>query len=158
MQTMQIVWIVLIVLFIVVEAATVSLWSVWFFLGALVAFVVSLFAPENLPVQFALFLIVSIAAILALRPFAKRFMGSRRSPTNADANIGKVAQVVGEIQPEQFGRARLEGLEWTAKSDVLMPVGSWGRVTAIEGVKLVLVPCEKDAAPAPDENSNQAFE
>lgn len=144
MATMQIVWIGLIVVFIVVEAATTSLWSIWFVLGSLVAFIVSLFAPLNLPLQFALFLVVSVVAILALRPFARRFMGSRRVPTNADANIGKIGQVVTEVHPERFGRMKLEGLEWTAKSDCLMPVGSWGRVVAIEGVKLVVVPAETE--------------
>lgn len=147
METIQIIWIALIVVFIVVEAVTVSLWSVWFFLGALVAFIGSLFAPGNYILQFSLFLAVSVISLLALRPFAKRLMGNRRSPTNADANIGKLAQVVAGVEPNHFGRAKLEGLEWTAKSDSKMPAGSWGRVVAIEGVKLVLVPADPAEIP-----------
>ncbi len=142
MELVQIIWIVLIVLFIVVEMLTSTLVSVWFFLGALVAFLVSLFAPGALVIQFAVFLAVSIVALLALRPFARRFMRGRHTPTNADANVGKTAQVVAEVQPDRFGRVKLEGLEWTAKADVVLPVGSWCRVEGIEGVKLLVSPLD----------------
>lgn len=140
METIQIIWIILIIMFIFIEAVTISLWSVWFFLGALLAFLVSLFGPGNIVLQFAVFLIVSVVALLLLRPVAKRLVGNRRSPTNADANIGKVARVTEEVRPEKFGRVHLEGLDWTAKSDCVLPVGSYGRVMAIEGVKLVIEP------------------
>lgn len=146
METAQIVWLVAVVVFVVLEASTAALVSVWFCAGSLVALVVSLFWPQGIWLQVAAFLVVSIICLFALRPLAKRLVGKRQVPTNADANIGKVAQVVSEIQPGRFGRVKLEGLEWTAKSDVVLPVGSWCRVLAIEGVKLVVAPQDAPAA------------
>ena len=90
---------------------------------------------------------------LALRPLAKKGLIGRRVPTNADANIGKMAQVVTEIQPGRFGRVKLEGMEWAAKSDSVLPVGAWCRVEAIEGVKLVVSPAQPPSFSSPDSST-----
>lgn len=143
MQTTQIVWLVLMVIFVVAEAATATLVSVWFCAGSLAALLVSLAAPDAVVIQIGSFLVVSALMLLALRPMARRLIGTRREATNADASIGKMAQVVEEVQPGRFGRVKLEGLEWTAKSDMTLPVGTWVQVLAIEGVKLVVAPIQK---------------
>ncbi len=140
MPIMQIVWLVLLVLFVVLEAATAVLVCIWFCAGALAALMVSLIWPGAVFAQGAAFVAVSALSLWLLRPMVRRVAGTRHMPTNADANIGKDAQVVSEIQPGRFGRVKLEGLEWTAKSDVVAPVGAWVRVLAIEGVKLVVTP------------------
>jgi membrane protein implicated in regulation of membrane protease activity len=140
MEMMQIVWLVLLVLFVIVEAADPALVSIWFCGGALVALVISLFAPQMIVLQMVAFVVVSVIMVLALRPFAKRFLDKNKVATNADANIGKVCQVVTEIQPARFGRVKLEGLEWMARADVVLPVGTWCRVLAIEGAKVVVTP------------------
>lgn len=156
MHTIQIVWLVLVVVFILLEGMTTTLISVWFCLGSIVALIVSLALPGMIVLQIALFLIVSIIAILALRPFAKKIMGNRQVATNADANIGKVGRVVNEIQPDRFGRVKLEGLEWTARANCLLEVGSLCKVEAIEGVKLVVVPYEDAPTPCePGPTANQ---
>ncbi|MGD9559889.1 MAG: NfeD family protein [Oscillospiraceae bacterium] len=142
MEIAQIVWLVLMVVFIILEASTASLVSIWFCAGSLVALLVALVWPTVYFAQVLAFLVVSVVTLLALRPVARRLVGNRRVATNADANIGKLAQVVSEIQPGNFGRVKLEGLEWTAKADVVLKVGSWCRVDAIEGVKLVVSPAE----------------
>ncbi len=67
-------------------------------------------------------------------------MGTQKVPTNADANIGKLAQVVIDVLPERIGRVVLEGLEWAAKSNAVLPAGSWCKVLAIEGAKLIVAP------------------
>ena len=148
MDATQIVWLVLLLAFLVLEAVTVSVVSIWFAAGALAALLVAIFWPGGIAVQVVAFLVVSTLALLALRPLAKKGLIGRRVPTNADANIGKSAQVVTEIPPGRFGRVRLEGLEWTAKSDAVLPVGAWCRVDAIEGVKLVVSPAASPAEEA----------
>ncbi|MDL2325282.1 NfeD family protein [Ruminococcaceae bacterium OttesenSCG-928-A16] len=144
MELMQIVWLVLLVAFLVLEGVTVALVSIWFCAGALVALVVAWFLPQAYALQFLLFVVVSLLALLAVRPVLRKKFVGKRVATNADANIGKKAQVVTEIQPARFGRVKLEGLEWTAKADTVLPVGSWCRVTGIEGVKLVVEPAENE--------------
>ncbi len=65
---MQIVWLVLVVVFVILEASTATLVSVWFAAGALVALLVSLLLPWNdgvgIIVQVAAFLVVSVIFIL----------------------------------------------------------------------------------------------
>lgn len=149
MQVVQIVWLALLVVFIIAEASTASLVSIWFCAGAIVALLISLFAPGALAVQIAAFILVSALTLLLLRPMVKKLAGNRRVATNADAGIGKTAQVTEAIRPGQFGRVKLEGQVWTAVSDVELPAGAWCRVEAIDGVKLVVVPVSQPG-PAPD--------
>ena len=140
MHASQIIWLALTIGFFVLEGVTYALVSLWFGAGALVALIVAFILPNAYVAQIAAFVIISAIMLFALRPMARALVGGRRSATNADANIGKVAQVVNEVQPGRFGRVKLEGLEWTAKSDYVLPVGSWCQVLAIEGVKLVVMP------------------
>lgn len=148
MEVMQIVWLVLLVLFIIIEAAGPALVSIWFCGGALVALLLSLLFPQMILVQILAFVVVSVLLLLALRPMARRLLDKRKVATNADANIGKVCQVVSEVQPGRFGRVKLESLEWTAKANMVLPVGTWCRVLAIEGAKLVVAPLTPGEIPA----------
>lgn len=140
MEGMQLVWLVLLVLFLVLEGVTSALVSLWFCVGAVVAMVVSFVAPEAVVVQFLVFAAVSLITLLVLRPALRKAFGAKNMPTNADASIGKQAEVIVAVSPGHFGRVNLEGQEWTAKSDYILPIGTWCRVEKIEGVKLVVVP------------------
>lgn len=140
MQLSWIIWLVLFVVFIIFESVTSFLVSIWFGAGALAALLVSLLFPTAYLAQALAFLAVSTICLLALRPLAHRWLDTKRVATNADANIGKTAQVITEIQPDHFGRVRLEGLDWTAKADTLLPVGASCLVVGLDGVKLIVVP------------------
>lgn len=143
MTVIQIMWLIILIVFIVAEAATAALVSLWFCAGSLVALLLSFIFPDMVWLQILSFIVVSAIAVAALRPMARKYVDNRKVPTNADASIGKVCQVVSEIQPALTGRVKLEGLEWSAVSNVVLPVGSWCHVLAIEGVKLVVAPLEQ---------------
>ena len=98
----SLVWLILLIAFVVVEALTVSLVSIWFAAGAVAALIVSGFTSSWL-VQFAVFAVVSAVALAATRPLVKKRMTARRVPTNADINVGRKAQVLVEA-----GRRGLE--------------------------------------------------
>lgn len=137
---MQIVWLVALVACLVLEAATVSLVCVWFAMGSLVSLLISVFAPDALAAQLVAFLVVSILALLSIRPLAKKGLQPKPVPTNADANIGKQCRVIIGIEPGKIGRVELEGLGWAARSDDFLPIGATCTVHAIDGVKLVVSP------------------
>ena len=82
----SLVWLILLIAFVVVEALTVSLVSIWFAAGAVAALIVSGFTSSWL-VQFAVFAVVSAVALAATRPLVKKRMTARRVPTNADINV-----------------------------------------------------------------------
>lgn len=140
MEISSIVWLAVLVGFAILEGVTAAVVSIWFCIGAVAALIISLIWPSAVAVQVIAFFIVSAIALMALRPFVRRMIGNKHVATNADASIGKNCQVVSEVQPGHFGRVKLEGMEWRAKSAYVMPVGSWGRVEAIEGATLVVTP------------------
>lgn len=85
--TMLILWIALLIAFIVVEAVTVQLVTIWFAVGAAAALISELCsAPVWL--QWVIFAAVSLVALAVTRPLVKKFSKKRVQPTNADRYIG----------------------------------------------------------------------
>ena len=71
MNWAAIVWLGLTVLFLIVEASTVTVLSLWFAAGSLAAMVVAL-TGGGLAFQAAVFLAVSAIALTALRPLVRK--------------------------------------------------------------------------------------
>ena len=140
----SLVWLILLIAFVVVEALTVSLVSIWFAAGAVAALIVSGFTSSWL-VQFAVFAVVSAVALAATRPLVKKRMTARRVPTNADINVGRKAQVL-EVTPDVTGRVRLDGVDWNARSEQTIPAGSLCVVLSVDGATLTVRPDTATAA------------
>lgn len=138
------VWLGVTIAAIVSEAATLALVAVWFIPSALVSLVISLF---RLPIwlQAAVFLAMSLALMIFLKPFMKKVLKIRYSPTNADTVIGKTGTVIEKIDNiAATGAVKADGKVWTARSDddsVTIDEGALVRAVAIEGVKLI---CKKE--------------
>ena len=84
-------WLAACILFSVVEAATVSLTSIWFAVGALVSLIAALLGAE-VWLQVALFLLASAVSLALTRPLAKKLLGKRRVPTNTDRILDRLEQ------------------------------------------------------------------
>ena len=110
----SIVWLILLVAFIVAEAATATLVSIWFCAGA--------------------------AAALLLSALVRKKDAKAAVPTNADRNVGQTAEVIAAVEPARPGRARLSGVDWAARCDVPLAEGQLAEVVAVEGTTLVLRP------------------
>ncbi|NCB52358.1 MAG: NfeD family protein [Clostridia bacterium] len=139
---MTIFWVVAIIVFLVVEALTAGLASIWFAIGALAALISALF---NAPIwlQIVWFFIVSIIALIATRPLVKRFVNSKSQPTNADMLLGTEGIVTEPIDNiAGTGAVAISGKVWTARSTGGSPIALSTTVTAdrIEGVKLFVSP------------------
>ena len=139
----SIVWLILLVAFIVAEAATATLVSVWFCAGAAAALLLSAFVP-NVLAQTAVFLVVSLVCLVLMRPLVRKKDAKAAVPTNADRNVGQTAQVIAAVEPARPGRARLSGVDWAARCDVPLAEGQLAEVVAVEGTTLVLRPVEHD--------------
>lgn len=140
-------WLGLTVLLLAVEAATVTLVSLWFAAGALAAMAVALCAG---PVwaQTGAFLLVSVAALTALRPLARKFFTPKLTPTNVDSVIGAAGLVTFPIDNlAAAGQVKLNGMEWSARSTTGAPIalGTRVRVDRVEGVKVFVTPAEVPA-------------
>ena len=140
----KIIWLILLIAFVMAEAATVSVVSLWFAAGALAALIAAMLGAQ-LWLQVVLFAVVSAVLLVALRPWIKKFFTPKLTRTNVDAVIGKEALVTVAIDNIQAtGQIKLNGVEWTARSTDGAPiaVGSRVRVDKIEGVKVFVTPLE----------------
>ena len=141
------IWAAAIVVFLILEAVTVGIVSIWFALGSICALIAALLgAPTWL--QIAWFVVISIAALLLTRPIVRKYVNGRKQATNADRVIGMKATVreaVNNLASE--GSVLCDGKEWTARSSdgSAIPAGSIVVVEAIEGVKLMVRPADETA-------------
>ena len=135
----SIVWLILLVAFIVAEAATAALVSIWVCAGAAAALLLSAFVP-NVLAQTAVFLVVSLVCLVLMRPLVRKKDAKAAVPTNADRNVGQTAEVIAAVEPARPGRARLSGVDWAARCDVPLAEGQLAEVVAVEGTTLVLRP------------------
>ncbi len=141
---MVFVWIAALIAFIVIEAFTIQMLTVWFAVGSLAAAIATL-CGAGLPVQIGIFVAVSLVTLVATRPFVKKFTGLKYSPTNADRYIGEKAIVTQGIDNlHESGAVRVKGMEWTARSaeGSIIPKGATVTVQKIEGVKLIVEKAE----------------
>ena len=125
-----------------VEAATLTLVSIWFAAGALAA-TFAAYAGASLTVQLILFVGGSIAACVAVRPLARRFVAPNVVPTNADRLLGAEARVTEEIDnAAPSGAVYVDGKTWTARSSggERIPAGELVEIERMEGVKLIVRP------------------
>ena len=142
-------WLAALIVLLVVEAATVGLVCLWFAAGALCALVVALFV-DNIWVQIAVFLVVSLVCLLTVRPLARRYINPRRVATNADRLIGAegvVTQTIDNLSAQ--GQVSVLGESWSARvqgEDASLPVGSKVKVLRIEGVKVIVTPVSTPVA------------
>lgn len=134
---MTIFWFCLFLVALVVELLTAGLVSIWFAIGALCTMGIAAIT-ENLFIQIASFIIISIVTLILTKPLIKKFKAFDVQPTNSDRVIGKLADVTKDITPNNFGEVKIFGDYWTAISEEKIKAGAKVRVKAIEGVKLIV--------------------
>ena len=147
MNMAAIVWLGLMVVFLAAEASTVSMVSLWFAAGALIALLTAL-AGGPAWLQTLLFLAVSAGLLLALRPLAKKYLSPKLTATNVDSVVGTTGLVTAAIDNvSAVGQVKLGAMEWTARSTSGQPIpaGTLVKVDRIEGVKAFVSPAEVPA-------------
>lgn len=145
MNWLALVWFVLLVVFLMTEASTVSMVSLWFAVGALVAMILSLFGAE-IWLQVVVFFVVSGVLLALLRPVAKKYFTPKLTKTNVDAVVGQTGLVIAAVDNlNSCGRVKLGSMEWTARSNSpeVIPEGTYVTVTRIEGVKVFVSPVKE---------------
>lgn len=141
LSQMESLWLILMIAALAIELGTVGLTSIWFAGGALVALIAAaLGAPFAL--QVVLFFAVSILMLIFTRPWALKYLNSRKMRTNVEATIGKHVIVLERVDNvHETGKARLEGMEWTARAvrgDMIFEPEEEAVVVNVVGVKLIL--------------------
>ena len=140
-MNMMIFWLIAFILFVVGEAVTVGLVSIWFAVGSLGALLTAALGG-GLWLQIAVFLILSALSLMLLKPLSRKWMaGHKAARTNADRVIGETALVTEDIDNTMAtGQVQVDGQIWTARSahGVVIPAGSRVKVLSIQGVKVMV--------------------
>ena len=114
------IWFIVAVAFLIIEALTVDLVSVWFAASALIMGVVAAIFPElDVWWEIGIFVALSFVLVLSTRKLVKKFFKRKKGQeTNLELNIGHTAIVVEEIDNlREKGSVKINGLIWTARSE-----------------------------------------
>ncbi len=134
-------WIISFILFVVVEVMSVSLLTIWFAAGSLVALLFA-FMDFTFTIQLVIFFSVSIILLIFTRPILKKYVYKNKKDmkTNVDSMIGKTGYITRKITEHEFGELKIDGQTWSAVSENREEIdeGSTVQVLAIKGVKLIV--------------------
>lgn len=140
-------WLGLMIVFLIIEAVTVGLATIWFAVGALAA-VAAAALGGGIAVQMALFFLVSLTLLIFTRPIAVKYFNGNKIRTNYEDALDKTVRITERVDNiAGTGKAQLNGQEWTARmksDDMALDRDALAKVAAIEGVKLILTPLEED--------------
>ena len=132
-------WLILTIVFSVIEFMGPALVSVWFAFAAAITIFVSL-AFDNLKVEITFFTIISILAILFIRPFAKKILSKKKD--NFDAEIIDTSIVIKKVvdtnKEEKVYDVSYKGSIWTALSNEIFEVGDIPVISSFKGNKILI--------------------
>lgn len=135
------IWLGIVALFLVIEAATVGLTTIWFAGGALIA-AIAAWIGAGAAVQWILFIAVSLVLLIFTRPVAVRYMNKDVEKTNVERLMGQKAVVIQEIDNlNHTGLIRVGDVEWMARTksdDVQIPEKAVVVIKEVQGVKLIV--------------------
>ncbi len=136
-----IIWLALFVAMLAVEALGPTLVSVWFAFGALVALIVSFIPEVAWWVEVVIFVVISLATLLALRPVLRRYFKRNNYNTNIDSFTGKRGYVIEDITYLKPGAVKIGDVSWTAipvEKDQKILENEVIEVVAVNGNKLIV--------------------
>ena len=133
-QYMWIIWLALFVVMLVIEGAGPGLVSIWFSFGALIALLVSFIPGVAWWIELIVFIVVSVATLLALRPVVKRFYKRNNIRTNVDSFVGKRGYVIEDITFLKPGAIKIGDVSWTA-----IPIDRNAKILENEVIEVVAI-------------------
>ncbi len=131
------VWIAVAIVMALVEALSLGFITIWFVVGAVAALIAQLLG-FSFVAQIVVFLVVSIAFLLLVRPYALKH---RNKGASAEPSlVGKTARVIVPISADGMnGRVETsDGVCWTARSanGEAIPDGTQVRIVRVESIKV----------------------
>ena len=132
-------WLALTIIFSVIEFIGPALVSVWFAFAAAITIFVSL-AFDNLKVEITFFTIVSVLAIIFIRPFTKKVLSKKKD--NFDAEVIDTSIVIKKVidtnKEEKIYDVSYKGSVWTALSNEIFEVGDIPIILGFRGNKIII--------------------
>lgn len=138
---MWIIWLGIFVLALLVEWGTAEVVSIWFAFAAVVSLILSFIPGVTWWIQVVVFVVVSLATFVFLRPILKKLIKREKVDTNIDEIIGKRGIMTEEYNDLSSGEVKVNGVLWTAlntNENEKIEAGSKVVVVAISGNKLIV--------------------
>jgi membrane protein implicated in regulation of membrane protease activity len=119
MSLAWVIWLIIAAIFVVAEVFTSGFFLLWFGVGALAAAIMAMLGVGGLAAQTLVFLIVSIALVVASRPIFEKFLNrpadTSRLSSGIETIIGQVGTVVESSRGAlNEGAVSVYGSVWTA--------------------------------------------
>ena len=132
-------WLILTIIFTVIEFIIPALVTVWFAFAAAMTIFISL-AFDNLKVEITFFTIVSILAIIFIRPLAKKILSKNKDNFDAEAIDTSiiVKKIIDTSKEEKIYDVSYKGSIWTALSNEIFEVGDIPIITGFKGNKIII--------------------
>ncbi len=140
MDGINILWLVSVIGFIILEASTYQLVSIWFVFGAIGGLIASL-CEVNFYWQMVIFLGISVILLLVLRPVSMRLIKQQDFKSNSEGLIGKTVLITEDVSNiKGTGQGKVDGMVWTVRGETDEPIqsGETVKIKKIEGVKLIV--------------------
>lgn len=78
---------------LLIEILTLGLTTIWFAVGALAAFLLTL-VHASLAIQMIVFFIVSLVMLIFTRPIMTKYLNKKTTKTNAESLVGRRSRVL----------------------------------------------------------------
>ena len=132
-------WLMLTIIFTVIEFIIPALVTVWFAFAAAITIFISLIF-DNLKIEITFFTIISVLAIIFIRPFAKKLLSKNKDNFDAetiDTSI-VIKKIVDVTKEEKIYDVSYKGSIWTALSSEIFEVGDIPIITGFKGNKIII--------------------
>ncbi|MBQ7306990.1 MAG: NfeD family protein [Clostridia bacterium] len=137
-----IIWTVVCVACLVFEFVTAGEFvTIWFALGAVVTVICSCF-NANFTVRIIVFLSVSLASLIIIRPICMKALKKSEGNTNLDTIKGQKVRIIEPVLEDKMGTAKINDIVWNcvSENDEEIASGTVCTIVEIKGNKLVVKP------------------
>ena len=138
-MTNSIYWLLILAVLVFIEIITLGLSAIWFAVGALIAFIISLIYDDFL-LEIVMFIITALALLYFIRPVVLNCFHSKNVSMKYPG-IGRNAVVLDTIDNrKETGSVRIDGQEWSACSfeGTVIEKGAMVKISGISGKRLVV--------------------
>ena len=134
LENMWQVWAVIAIGCLILGVSSGDFFIICFSIGAIGAAIDAGLLDNSITVQVLTFVVVSLVALLYVRPAAKRWLhkGEDKRVSNADALLGRTGKVTEAIKAGDSGYVQIDGDMWKAVSEKDIAEGETIRVIGRE--------------------------
>lgn len=136
-ENLWLAWLLVSLLCLVLELTNGDFFIICFAIGGTAATILSAFC-DSFTAQVILFAVVSALSIFFIRPFALKYLHKNKEQrvSNADAIIGRIGRITERIEPNEYGRVKIDGDYWKAQANnnTVIKEGTQVRIVKLESI------------------------